>query len=330
MTLSTTVSNFRELPSNALNILRPMKRIKPLIGLVFLFFGWKQTILSQQVNGHWYGVGKVAVPGEHSAYLAELILKQKGKTVTGELQYYFRDSLFKLAVSGIFNSQNRQLTFKPLPFIYYLSRSTRNGIDCILSGNFTLIVNRTESILNGAFESDAAHRYTAPPIQFRFRYSTDTIPSAVDLSAQTEDDESISDTALVQAITPVEAKAPKAIDSIFKARDKLFVREIEVSGGPLRLELYDNGSIDYDSVSVYLNNQLLIPKVKLDHKAIRKTIQLDSTLPHHELSMFAENLGMVPPNTAALIIYDGDKRYELILTSDLNRTATIRLKNRKY
>ncbi len=113
------------------------------------------------------------------------------------------------------------------------------------------------------------------------------------------------------------------MDSIPDLREKVFVREIEISGGPLKLELYDNGSIDYDSVSVYLNNRLLIPKSKLDHKAIRKTIVLDSTLAYNELSMFAENLGMVPPNTAALIIYDGDKRHELVLTSDLNKTATI-------
>ncbi|MFZ6023452.1 MAG: hypothetical protein ACOYVG_03250 [Bacteroidota bacterium] len=306
-----------------------MNLIKPLTGLLFLFFGWKQTILAQQVNGHWYGVGKVIVPGEHSAYLAELILKQKGKTVTGELLYYFRDSLFKLNVNGIFNSQNRQLIFKPAPFIYYLSRSTRNGIDCILTGNFTLIVNRTESILNGAFESDAAHRFTTPPIQFRFRYSTDTLPVKVDLLVQADEDDLLTDTAVVPVIAGATIIATQKIDSLFQLREKLFVREIEISGDPLRLELYDNGSIDYDSVSVYLNNQLLIPKVKLDHKAIQKTIRLDSTLTYHELSMFAENLGMIPPNTAALIIYDGEKRYELILTSDLNKTATIRLKNRR-
>ncbi len=306
-----------------------MNRIKPLIGIIFLFFGWLQTSLAQQVNGHWYGVGKVAVPGEHSAYLAELILKQKGKIVSGELQYYFRDSLFKLSVNGLFNSSNRQLSLKPLPFIYYLSKSTKNGIDCMLTGNFTLIINRTESILNGSFESDADHRYTTPAIQFRFRYSTDTIPAQIDFSVQTEEKESTIDTDITPISIDSATIVPKKIDSIFQSREKLFVREIEVSGGPLRLELYDNGSIDYDSVSVYLNNHLLIPKVKLDHKAIRKTILLDSTLAFNELSMFAENLGMVPPNTAALIVYDGDKRYELILTSDLNRTATIRLKNRR-
>ena len=305
--------------------------MKPLIVIVFSFLCWKQTALSQQVNGHWFGVGKVTVPGEHSAYMAEMILKQKGNTVTGQLQYYFRDSLFSVPLNGQFTKSTRQLSLKPIPFIYYLSRSTKNGIDCILKGNFTLIVNRNESLLNGAFESDEAHRYTTPAIQFRFRYSTDTI------SVSNNPEEEIIDTVTANNILSVvkdtlaldKHKAADSTDAIPDLREKVFVREIEVSGGPLRLELYDNGSIDYDSVSVYLNNRLIIPKTKLDHRAIRKTILLDSTLPYNELSMFAENLGIVPPNTAALIIYDGDKRHELVLTSDLNKTATIRLRNKK-
>ncbi len=305
--------------------------MKPLIVFVFSFLCWKQTALSQQVNGHWFGVGKVTVPGEHSAYMAEMVLKQKGNTVTGQLQYYFRDSLFSVPLNGQFNKNTRQLSLRPIPFIYYLSRSTKNGIDCILKGNFTLIVNRNESLLNGAFESDEAHRYTTPAIQFRFRYSTDTI------SISNNPEEEIIDTVTANNILSVvkdtfaldKHKAADIMDTIPDLREKVFVREIEVSGGPLRLELYDNGSIDYDSVSVYLNNRLIIPKTKLDHRAIRKNILLDSTLPYNELSMFAENLGMVPPNTAALIIYDGDKRHELVLTSDLNKTATIRIRKRK-
>ncbi len=308
-----------------------MKRIKPLIYTLIILFSLQKPLNAQQVNGHWYGVGKVMVAGEHSAYMGELILKQKGKTVSGELQYYFRDSLFKVKVNGLYNNNSRQLTLKPIAFIYYLSKSTSNGIDCILSGNFTLIVNRTESILNGAFESDAAHKYTNPAIQFRFRLSADTLPGNISPAEEPETIPVEIDTSITPAdTTPIAITADSIkIDPIYKAREKQFVTEIEVSGGPLKLQLYDNGSIDYDSVSVYLNDQILIPKVKLDHKAIRKTILLDSTRDYNEITMFAENLGTIPPNTAALIIYDGEKRHELILTSDLNKSATIRLKRRQ-
>lgn len=308
-----------------------MNLIKPFIVVLVLFFVCIPDLPAQQVNGHWFGVGKVAVPGEHSAYMAEMVLKQKGKKITGQLHYYFRDSLFTVPVNGLFNSSNRQLNLQPVPFIYYLSGNTKTGIDCFLAGKFTLIINRTESILNGAFETDAAHRYTAPAIQFRFRLSTDTMPAIMHPDELTEAGEISRDTAdtIIDTLS-AQAVVPKAtVDTVFTAREKVFIREIEVSGGPLQIQLYDNGSIDYDSVSLYLNQRLLIPKVKLDHRAIRKTILLDSTLAYNELSMFAENLGMVPPNTAALIIYDGDKRHELILTSDLNKTATIRLRNRR-
>ena len=67
----------------------------------------------------------------------------------------------------------------------------------------------------------------------------------------------------------------------------------------------------------------------LTHKAIRLTIDLDPNLEYNELSMLAENLGMIPPNTAALVIYDGKIRYETLLTSDLSKSATIKLVKKK-
>ncbi|MBW0160975.1 MAG: hypothetical protein HYI21_13415 [Sediminibacterium sp. Gen4] len=281
---------------------------------------------AQTVTGHWYGIGKVAVPGEHSSYLSELIIKQKGNTVTGELQYYFRDSLFKVKVSGNFNTRTRQLIFKPIPFIYYLSTNTKTGIDCMLTGNFTLLVNRTESVLTGAFESDAAHRYTSPAIQYRFKHSTDTIASkpAVDTTEIDIPTDTISTMKMIER----KEISPTMIEPRFLKREKSIFKEIEVTENFLRIDLYDNGTIDHDTVSLYLNHQLLFKDIPLTQIAFRRTIVLDSTIDVNEISMYAENLGTIPPNTAIMIIYDGQKRHELILTSDLDRTATIRLRRK--
>lgn len=281
---------------------------------------------AQTVTGHWYGIGKVAVPGEHSSYLSELIIKQKGNTVTGELQYYYRDSLFKVKVSGNFNTRTRQLIFKPIPFIYYLSTNTKTGIDCMLTGNFTLLVNRTESVLTGAFESDAAHRYTSPAIQYRFKHSTDTIASkpAVDTTEIDIPTDTISTMKMIER----KEISPTMIEPRFLKREKSIFKEIEVTENFLRIDLYDNGTIDHDTVSLYLNHQLLFKDIPLTQIAFRRTIVLDSTIDVNEISMYAENLGTIPPNTAIMIIYDGQKRHELILTSDLDRTATIRLRRK--
>jgi hypothetical protein len=45
--------------------------------------------------------------------------------------------------------------------------------------------------------------------------------------------------------------------------------------------------------------------------------------------MFADNLGSIPPNTALMIVDDGKKRYEVRITSTLEKSATIRLKKKK-
>jgi hypothetical protein len=58
-------------------------------------------------------------------------------------------------------------------------------------------------------------------------------------------------------------------------------------------------------------------------------LQLDPTKEFNELSMFAENLGMIPPNTAALIVRDGQKEYQLLLQSDFSKSATLKLKVKK-
>lgn len=299
--------------------------MKGIIGIVVLCTLSLQAF-AQTVSGHWYGIGKVAVLGEHSSYLSELTLKQKGAAVVGELQYYFRDSLFKVKVTGSFNSNTRQLIFKPIPFIYYLSTSTKTGIDCILTGNFTLLVNRTESILTGAFESDAAHRYTTPAIQYRFKYSTDTVAQKAELYSSVIDVPS--DTIATRTITERKEMQAVMIDPDFLKREKKIFKEIEVSETALRIELYDNGTIDHDTISIFSNDRLLYKDVPLTQSAFRRTVLLDSTIEVNEISMYAENLGSIPPNTAIMIIYDGNRRHEIILTSDLKNTATIRLRRK--
>jgi hypothetical protein len=116
---------------------------------------------------------------------------------------------------------------------------------------------------------------------------------------------------------------------VFAHRPKIFTKEIEVVNSTLRLEIYDNGEIDGDEISLFLNNKRILFKSMLTHRAIRINIELDPNLEYNELSMFAENLGTKPPNTAALILYDGKTKYETLLSSDLNKSATLKLKQKK-
>ena len=92
----------------------------------------------------------------------------------------------------------------------------------------------------------------------------------------------------------------------------------------LVLALYDNGEIDGDTVSVILNGELIIEKQLLKSAAFKKTIYLapdetDSLL----LVLYAENLGIYPPNTGLLIVKDGDESYYVRFKADYERNAAI-------
>lgn len=129
--------------------------------------------------------------------------------------------------------------------------------------------------------------------------------------------------------SPITEAPKKDSIPIVDTRKKNYIREIELDNDRIRVEIYDNGTIDYDSVSLHLNGKEVMAKTMLNHRSIKVNIQLDPTKEFNELSMFAENLGMIPPNTAALILRDGQKEYQLLLQSDFSKSATLKLKVKK-
>ena len=82
--------------------------------------------------------------------------------------------------------------------------------------------------------------------------------------------------------------------------------------------------------SLYFSiNQLLAFSQKLSTRSLHFNLTLDPTKEINELSMFADNLGTIPPNTALMIITDGAKEYEIRLSSNLEKNATVRIKQRR-
>jgi len=120
----------------------------------------------------------------------------------------------------------------------------------------------------------------------------------------------------------------KIIDQ-FKKRKSVFQKELHVESDSIRLSFYDNAEIDGDSISVFLNGDLVVAHQELTERAFNVYVKLDSTKEINEVSMFAENLGKIPPNTALMVVSDGENRYETFLTSDLKGNATIRFKRKK-
>jgi hypothetical protein len=116
----------------------------------------------------------------------------------------------------------------------------------------------------------------------------------------------------------------------FGTRRIATMQEVEVKSDSIQLTLYDNGEIDGDTVSVLMNNKLVIAKQRLDVKPNVHTIYFDADSPDSmNLVMYAENLGAIAPNTGLLLVKDGSTTYEVRFSADLKTNAAIILRRKK-
>lgn len=126
---------------------------------------------------------------------------------------------------------------------------------------------------------------------------------------------------------PVAKVLPKP--EVLKKRENDLVKTITTSAKEFKIQLYDNGEIDGDRISVYHNNELIVSNKLLTDKPITFTIKADENSSVHEFVMVAENLGSIPPNTALMIVTAGEKRYELFLTSTEKKNAVVSIEYKK-
>ncbi len=108
-----------------------------------------------------------------------------------------------------------------------------------------------------------------------------------------------------------------------KQRETDLVKTIVTNSPDIRIELYDNGEIDDDTITVYHNNEVIVRKKRLAAEPIVINIKATVEDSHHEFVMYADNLGRIPPNTALMVLTTGGKRYELTITSSEQKNAKV-------
>ena len=137
---------------------------------------------------------------------------------------------------------------------------------------------------------------------------------------------------VIASVIP-ETKKP-AIDILAKSaliagRKSEFSQIVSFKSDSLELSLYDNGEIDGDTVSVFMNGEVVLSKQGLKSSAIKKTIYITPGNEDFTLVLFAENLGKYPPNTGLLVVHDGEDVYNLRFSSDFQKNAGIVFRRKK-
>lgn len=299
--------------------------------IAFLFISLHSQ--SQSVFGYWYGNANVKSNSSANNYLIELVLQPEKGYVKGVLNYFFKNTYRSLEVKGNYNATTRQLNLYDIPIVYHGSISNFE-VDCIMNMLATLRVAQAGSELVGSFKGLPDYQNTCADITFNLKLNADISKKDSVLKAISEFKENYqvwqpSATDTLVAVNIIPGKVINYVtEKEYKQRENVVVNEIEVDSDSIQLELYDNGEIDGDIISVFYNQQLILSNQKLTHKSIKIKIQVDTTKTINEISMFAENLGLIPPNTALMIVNDGKTKHEVRLSSSLEKNATIRIRRK--
>jgi hypothetical protein len=116
------------------------------------------------------------------------------------------------------------------------------------------------------------------------------------------------------------------IISVGKLEDRQIEEQstIACTNRQVTLRLWDKNKEDGDTVSVSLNGKWLVRNLGLDNEGANYEITLPNNTDSYVI-LHAENLGTIPPNTAAMEVIDGDRTHRVTLSSDLTKSGTIRL-----
>jgi hypothetical protein len=110
---------------------------------------------------------------------------------------------------------------------------------------------------------------------------------------------------------------------VLVGRENKLVKKIITNSKSISLDLFDNGTIDNDTIIVFDNKKLLVNKKRLSYKAIHLDFNFSENMREHEVIIVAHNMGTVPPNTALLLFKDGKVRQEYFITSTNKINAKI-------
>ena len=115
-------------------------------------------------------------------------------------------------------------------------------------------------------------------------------------------------------------------DSVLKPlveRETILANTIQVDEKEVRIDYYDNGEIDNDTISVFDNSKKVVTGGRLSYSPITLNLTFSKDVPVHQIITVAENLGDIPPNTALMVITFGKKRFEVNITSDEKTNAKV-------
>jgi hypothetical protein len=280
---------------------------KKIIHFIFSFslFVFSFPASAQDISGNWTGTLKQQAGGTRTEYFFSLDINLNGKTIEGTSYINYLDkpeiyALFKL--SG--NFEKNQLKFSESEIVS--QREEQMMYWCTKYGTLEYTSKDNLEYLSGKWAAK----------------ENGCSPGTIFLSRKKNQEINVSENQIIKPEDNPVKKEPEKNENINK-RSVSGGTEVKIKGSSVTLKIYDHGIEDGDTVSLYLNDRLLLGKYRLTKTPLKLDVKLDPKISKNKLVFFAENLGKIPPNTAAVIIEAPGFSEKVILRSDFHQSDVI-------
>ncbi len=100
--------------------------------------------------------------------------------------------------------------------------------------------------------------------------------------------------------------------------------EIIINNPKATITIWDHAAEDRDTVSVNVNGEWIVEQYGLKKRKAEFTFTFSPG--NNYITLFAHNLGATPPNTAAIMVDDGESKKTLVLRSNLKNCGMLRVR----
>lgn len=107
-------------------------------------------------------------------------------------------------------------------------------------------------------------------------------------------------------------------------RDVEVERVLEVRNKTLKIRVWDNGTVDGDICTLFLNGDMVLKNYRVTRQKHETIVQLEK--PVNYLILHAINLGSITPNTIAVSVYDGVQEQMVIVSSNLETSGAVMIR----
>jgi len=101
-------------------------------------------------------------------------------------------------------------------------------------------------------------------------------------------------------------------------------RVLEVSKPNIRIKIWDNGTVDGDVATLFLNGDRILHNHRVSKRRIGIPVSLQQS--DNFLILHAEDLGDIRPNTVAVSVDDGEREQVIILSSNLEESGAVMIR----